>query len=120
MPGWMSAVDQFTPVRAFGMAILLAGVNPKNLGLTLAASSTIAQAGLKDAEPWIALLVFVALASVTVLLPVVYYLIAGDAAKRTLDTMKSWLTANNATLMFALFLILGAKLVGDGVGGLTS
>ena len=120
MPGWMSAVDQFTPVRAFGMALLLAGVNPKNLGLTLAASSTIAQAGLTDAEPWIALLVFVALASVTVLLPVVYYLVAGDAAKRTLDTMKSWLTANNATLMFALFLILGAKLVGDGVGGLTS
>lgn len=120
MAGWMSAVDQFTPVQAFGMAILLAGLNPKNLGLTLAASSTIAQAGLPDAEPWIALLVFVALASVTVLLPVGYYLIAGDAAKSTLDTMKSWLTANNATLMFALFLILAAKLIGDGVGGLTS
>ena len=120
MPGWMGAVDQFTPVRAFGMAILLAGVNPKNLGLTLAASSTIAQAGLTDAEPWIVLLVFVALASVTVLLPVGYYLIAGAAATRTLDTMKSWLTANNATVMAVLLLILGVLLVGDGVGGLTS
>ena len=120
MPGWMSAIDQFTPIRAFGMAILLAGVNPKNLGLTLAASSTIAQAGLTDAEPWIVLLVFVVLASVTVLLPVAYYLIAGAAAKQTLDTMKSWLTGNNATVMAVLLLILGVLLVGDGVGGLTS
>ena len=120
MPGWMSAVDQFTPVRAFGMAILLAGVNPKNLGLTLAAGSTIAQAGLTDAEPWIVLLVFVVLASVTVLLPVAYYLIAGAAAKQTLDTMKTWLTANNATVMAVLLLVLGVLLVGDGVGGLTS
>ena len=36
MPGWMSAIDEFTPVRSFGLAVLLAGVNPKNLGLTLA------------------------------------------------------------------------------------
>lgn len=120
MPGWMSAVDQFTPIRAFGMAILLAGVNPKNLGLTLAASSTIAQAGLTDAEPWIVLLVFVALASLTVVLPVAYYIVAGDSAERALDTMKSWLTANNATVMAVLLLILGVLLVGDGVGGLTS
>ena len=120
MPGWMSAIDQFTPIRAFGVAILLAGVNPKNLGLTLAAGSTIAQAGLSDAEPWIVLLVFVALASLTVVLPVAYYLVAGDSAERALNTMKSWLIANNATVMAVLLLILGVLLVGDGVGGLTS
>ena len=119
MPGWMGAIDEFTPVRAFGLAVLLAGVNPKNLGLTLAAGSTIAQAGLADAEPWIVLSVFVALASLTVVLPVAYYLVAGESAKRTLDSMKSWLTTNNATVMSLLFLILGVLLVGNGVGGLT-
>ena len=120
MPGWMSAIDQFTPIRAFGMAILLAGVNPKNLGLTLAAGSTIAQAGLSDAEPWIVLLVFVALASLTVVLPVAYYFVAGASAERALNTMKSWLIANNATVMAVLLLVIGVMLIGDGVGGLTS
>ncbi len=120
MPGWMSAIDEFTPVRAFGFAALLAGVNPKNLGLTLAAGSTIAQAGLEDAEPWIALFVFVALASVTVVLPVGYYLVARSSAERTLDSLKSWLTMNNATVMSVLFLVIGVMLVGDGLGGLTS
>ncbi len=120
MPGWMNAIDQVTPVRAFGLAALLAGVNPKNLGLTLAAGSTISQAGLSGAESWLALLVFVALASASVGAPVVYYLMAGSAAERTLDAMKTWLTANNATVMFVLLLVLGVKLIGDGMGGLTS
>ena len=119
LPGWMNAIDEFTPLRAFGLAALLAGVNPKNLGLTLAAGSTIAQAGLADAEPWIALAVFVALASLTVLLPVAYYIAAGESAKRTLASMKSWLTTNNATVMSVLFLVLGVLLIGDGFGGLT-
>ena len=119
LPGWMSAIDDFTAVRASGLAAFLAGVNPKNLGLTLAAGSTIAQAGLNDAEPWIVLGVFVALASITVVLPVVYYLAGGDSAKRTLDSLKSWLTMNNATVMSVLFLILGMNLLGDGMGGLT-
>ncbi len=120
MPGWMSAVNEFTALRAFGFAALLAGVNPKNLGITLAAGSTIAQAGLTDAEPWVVLAVFVALASLTVVLPGAYYVVAGDSAERTLDVMKSWLTANNATVMSVLFLVIGVMLVGDGLGGLTS
>ena len=119
MPGWMDAIDEFTALRAFGLAALLAGVNPKNLGLTLAAGSTIAQAGLTGAEPWIALLVFVALASVAVVLPVGYYLVARSSAERTLDSLKAWLTKNNATVMSVLFLIIGVLLVGDGMGGLT-
>lgn len=120
MPGWMSAIDEVTALRAFGLAVLLAGANPKNLGMTLAAGSTIAQAGLTEAQPWIVLLVFVLLASASVVLPVVYYLAGGESAERTLDSVKSWLVANNAALMSVLFLILGMNLVGDGMGGLTS
>jgi hypothetical protein len=120
MPKWMSAIDQFTPGRAFGLAGLLAGVNPKNLGLTLAAGTTIAQAGLAGGENWLALIVFVALASVSVATPVVYYLVASASAEHTLNAMKAWLLANNATVMFVLFLILGVKLIGDGLGSLTS
>ena len=38
MPKWMEAIDTFTVGKAFGLAALLAGVNPKNLSLTLAAA----------------------------------------------------------------------------------
>ena len=33
MPKWMETIDQFTAAKAFGLAALLAGVNPKNLGI---------------------------------------------------------------------------------------
>jgi len=100
------------------MAALLAGVNPKNLGLTMAAAMTISEAGLSNSQSWVALIVFAILGSLTVAIPVLYYLIAGDAADETLNSWKVWLIANNATVMIVLFLILGMKLVGDGLGGL--
>jgi hypothetical protein len=36
-----------------------------------------------------------------------------------LDGWKSWLLANNATVMFVLLLVLGVMLIGQGFGGLT-
>jgi hypothetical protein len=117
-PAWMASIDSLTSGKAFGMAVLMAGVNPKNLGLALAASLTISQGGLSGSQSWISLAVFVVLSSLTVAAPVLYYLFAGAAATKTLTTWKVWLTANNGTVMFVLFLVLGAKLVGDGLGGL--
>jgi hypothetical protein len=118
MPAWMASIDSFTSGKSFGMAALMAGVNPKNLGLALAAALTISQGGLSGSQSWIALLVFVILASITVAAPVLYYLIAGSSAEATLTGWKVWLTANNGTVMFVLFLVLGFKLVGEGFGGL--
>lgn len=33
MPKWMAGIDAFSPVKAFTLALLLAGLNPKNLRL---------------------------------------------------------------------------------------
>ena len=118
MPKWMAAIDALTPGRAFGLAAMLAGVNPKNLALTLAAALSIAQAGGSGAAPWIALVVFIVLASLTVAAPVLYYLFAGQSAEKVLATWKAWLLANNATVMFILLLVLGALAFGQGLGGL--
>jgi hypothetical protein len=118
MPKWMAAIDSFTAGRALGISALLAGVNPKNLGLTLAAALTIAQAGLNGGQSAVALVVFVVIASASVAAPVLYYLVAGESAAKTLEGWKAWLLANNATVMSVLFVVLGAKLLGDGLGGL--
>src|SRR5512135_2559320 len=117
MPTWMATIDTFTPAKAFGFAALLAGVNPKNLGLTLAAALSIAQANVSGAESWIVLAVFVIIASFTVAVPVLYYLFAGRSAEKALTSWKAWLVADNATVMFILLLILGMVLVGQGLGG---
>ena len=39
----------------------------------------------------------------------------GDKAKSTLDSMKGWLTVHNAAVMITLFLVIGVKLIADGL-----
>ena len=115
MPGWMSTIDSLTAVRAFGLAIVLSVPNPKNLGLTVAAATTVSGAGLSTGQEVGTILVFVAIASVTIVVPVVAALVAGDRAEPALDSAKEWLVANNNTVMTVLFLVLGAKVLGDGL-----
>jgi hypothetical protein len=119
MPKWMETIDTFTPAKSFGIGGVLAGVNPKNLALALAAAISIGQANLDSADSLIVLICFVAIASVTVAGPVLYYLLAGASAERALNEMKAWLVANNHTVMAVLFLVFGAVLAGQGIAGLT-
>jgi hypothetical protein len=115
MPAWMATIDDFTPPKAFGLAVLLSAVNPKNLGLTIAAAASIGSVGLDAGEEAVVVAVYVVLASITLIIPVVGYLAARAKMTPVLDTMKTWLMANNATVMAVLFLVLGAKVLGDGI-----
>jgi hypothetical protein len=115
MPGWMAGLADFTAVKALGLGFVLSALNPKNLGLTIAAMAKVTSAGLSTGEEIGVLVVFVLIASVTVALPVVLNLMMGSKATGTLTEMKDWLTANNNTVMAVLFVVLGAKLLGDGI-----
>ena len=119
LPSWMAAIDGLTPVKAFGLAALLGGVNPKNLGLTLAAATTISAQALSVGGDVVAMGVFVLVASSTVAGPVLYQMVAGAKAKSALTSLRTWLEANNNTVMMVLLVVLGAKLLGDGIAGLT-
>ena len=118
MPSWMVAIDSFTTGRSLGLAALLGGVNPKNLALTAGAGLAIAQAGVSGVSAVVALVIFVAIASLSVAIPVLYFLAAGDGAKQTLDGWKAWLLANNAAVMAVLFVVLGFVLLGQGTSAL--
>lgn len=50
MPKWMAGVDSFSPVKSFALALLLAGVNPKNLLLSAGAGAALAQVGPTTSE----------------------------------------------------------------------
>ena len=53
-------------------------------------------------------------------IPVIYALVAGDSATATLTSWRTWMTANSATIMIVLFVILGAKMAGSGISVLAS
>ncbi|HEY4397926.1 MAG TPA: GAP family protein [Acidimicrobiia bacterium] len=118
-PKWMAAIDTLTPVKAAGLAVLLAAANPKNLALSLAAGASLAQAGASGGEAAVGLAVFVVIASVSVVVPVVLSLTAGERAAHVLDGWRAWLSAHNAAMMAVLFLVFGVVLFSQGLRGLT-
>ncbi len=120
MPKWMAGIDALTPGKAFGLGVLLAGLNPKNLLLSIGAGAGLAQLGLSTTDAVVALIVFVVVGSLTIAGPVVYYLVGGDHAKVQLDSMKGWLAVHNAAVMTVLFLVFGVDLIAKGLTPLTA
>jgi threonine/homoserine/homoserine lactone efflux protein len=119
MPKWMAGIDALAPGKALLLGLLLAGVNPKNLMLSLAAGAALAQRGLPTSEAVGSLVVFWVVASLTIALPVLYYLVGGERAKSRLKDLEDWLTAHNDAVMAVVFLVLGADLIAKGLPPLT-
>lgn len=117
MPSWMASVESIAPPRALALGVLLSAVNPKNLALTLAASAAIAKAGLDPSGEAIVIAVFVVLGSVTVVGAVLAFVVAPVKAARPLGAIRQFMSDNNATIMFVILVILGLKILGDGIGG---
>lgn len=120
MPSWMQATEHFTPVKSVALGFALSALNPKNLALTLAAAGSIAQADLGTTDDVVAIAVYVVLASLSVAGLVVWFLVAPRAAAKPLDGIKDFMARNNAVIMCVILLVLGAKLIGDGMGGVTA
>jgi len=120
VPGWMRAVNEFTIAKAGGTGFALSALNPKNVLLTVAAAAEIAEVGLPAGEQAAVLAVFVLVASAGVLAPLVLSLALGDRSREVLDGLRGWMARYNAVIMAVLFLIIGAKLIGDAVSGFSS
>ena len=118
MPHWMQTLDTIPPREAAGIAALLAGVNPKNLILAVAAGAAIAQDGANLATGLLGVVLFVLVASVTILLPLAVYFLMGARAAAILDGWKQSMSEHNAVIMAVLLIILGVVLVAKGLEGL--
>ena len=118
LPAWMRAIDTVTAVKAIGLGFVLCAVNPKNLGLSVAAGVQLAEARLSTGDTVVAVVVFVLIASSTVVLPVLAYVAAKDRMRGPLDELHDWLVQNNATVMTILLTVMGVVVLGQGISGL--
>lgn len=120
LPDWMSSVDHFTAGRSAALGVALAAVNPKNLILVVAAATTIAQSSASGEGQAIAFALFVVIASVGTGVPVILYLTMRERSERLLEKLKNWMSQNNAAIMGAICLLIGAKLIGDAISGFSA
>ena len=117
----MATVESITPVRAFGLAVLLSVVNPKNLVLAVGAAAGLGQLDLSTDDAVVALAVFVAV--VAACRSCSRWSTTGSVGSgrgRRLDDLKAWMTVHNAAVMAVLFLVFGVVLISKGIGPLSS
>jgi threonine/homoserine/homoserine lactone efflux protein len=119
-PKWMGALDTFTPVKALGAGILLSGVNPKNLIFIIGGADAIAQTYISGSQEAVVWLIFMLIASLGVVTPVIIYFVMGERAAGTLESLKDWMARNNTAIMAVLCVIIAAKLIGVAISGFSS
>lgn len=119
MPGWMAKIDELKPGAAFGLGFFLSALNPKNLLLAVAAGASLGALPLTTGETVGAVVVFTVIAAITVMVPVIAYLIAGPRLDPMLNSAKAWLIGNNTAVMAVLILVFGVSLLGDAIQILT-
>jgi len=118
MPRCLEAADSLPPRRAAALGAGFSAVNPKNLVLTVAAAGSIAAAGLDTAGTTAAIAVYVVLASLTIGGAVLLHLLDAERAQRPLTAIRRFMATNNAVIMMVILLLIGAKLIGDGLASI--
>ena len=118
MPKWMGALDGFSPAKALAAGVVLNVFNPKNLLLIVAGAAAVASAGATGGEEAVAWAIFTVIAAIGVTTPVVITFSMGDRSDELLGRLKAWMAHNEGVIMAVILLVIGVKLVGDGIAGL--
>lgn len=110
-PKWFSKVSSMGPLATFGLAVLLSGVNPKNLLLALAAGTGVGALNPSVTDQLLAIVIFAVVVSLAVLVIYVAYLIGGKKLGKPLDAMRDWLIKNNSAIVGVILLLMGINIL---------
>jgi threonine/homoserine/homoserine lactone efflux protein len=114
----MESIKNANALNALVIALGLSGLNPKNLMFNLSAGTAIASATSAPRDEMIAWTIYIVLASLTVLGPVGWFLVAPEAAATHLDQPRQWLIDNSTALVAVTVLLIGVSQIGKGIAGL--
>lgn len=117
-PKWLATVDDFSSAKALLIGAVLVGTSPNLWVFTLSAIATIGDARLSRPAGVIAFLLFVLVAELLVLLPLVIRIVLPRQAARVLDGISAWLTRHNRQLMIGVSVVFGSFFLVRGIGGL--
>lgn len=117
-PAWMRPFADITPARAGITGAVLAVIRPDVALICVPAGLGIGTSGLGPAGDWAAAAFFVAVAASSVAIPVLAYLAAGSRLDDTLVRLKDWMNRNNAALLAAVLVLIGAMVLYHGIHAL--
>lgn len=119
-PTWVNSVDHLSPAGAGLVGFTNATTSPKNLALAISAGRLISREMLTVSSTATAALYYVAIASLSVVIPVVMYFLGGERSVAMLRRWRDRVTANATAVMELTMLLLGIALSVKGLLNLLS
>jgi threonine/homoserine/homoserine lactone efflux protein len=117
-PAWLRAAERITPLRAFGLGVLLVLGNPDNVLVFLAAVDVAGGAGLGAAAAILVTGLVVVTAAAPVLLPLAVYAARPTEAASRLAALRAWIGRVSQAALTAALAAVGGWLVVRGLAGL--
>jgi hypothetical protein len=114
----MAGVDSIMPGKALVLGLLLSAVVPKNLLLALSAGLIVGEAAFSNGRAALVIVVFTAIATSTVAVPVVAHLVAPARMRAPFERLREWLVENNVAIMVVLLLVIGVVMIGNSIASL--
>lgn len=118
LPGWLHAVDEFTPNRSgvtgFGLFVL----NPVDLSCAIAGGLTLVLSSVSLASQITVAVVFVLISSLSILVPVAFLVFRGATAEPLLHKARDWVAGNTGVMNALLLVVIAALQLSKGIQGL--
>lgn len=114
-PGWMKALD-----KAGLVAGVVLGVSLTNYALLTSGMQKIVTSGLSSSVQTSALVFFTLVATSTIILPLIVYLVRPVWATDVLGRFRDWLMLHNRVILIVVFGLMGLLFTAQGVRALLS
>jgi Sap, sulfolipid-1-addressing protein len=114
-PGWIKALDKAGLVA--GVAL---GISLTNYALLTTGVNKIVKSGLSSSVQSGALVFFTLIATSTIILPLIIYLVRPVWARDKLGGFRGWLMLHNRVILIVVFGLMGLLFTVQGVIGLLS
>jgi hypothetical protein len=115
LPHWLTTVQNMGPLAAAGTGFGIYAANPKNLTVGISAGVQLDSFDMAPGPALAVGAVHVLVASSTIVLPVLAFLMAENRVRPWLNDLQGWLTQHNAAVMAVLLLVIGTVMVGRGI-----
>ena len=108
LPGWLRAVDEFTPARSLLLGFAIFALNPVDVSCAVLAMLDVRGAEVSPATAATLIIAFAVIGIVPIAAPVFYTLVKGEAADPLLERVRSWIAGHTSVLNAGLLVLIGA------------
>ena len=118
LPGWLKAVDTFSPARSGSLGFGIFLLNPVDVSCVVLAMVDIGEAELTEVARVAFIVAFISVSIAPIAIPVILTVVKGAKADPVLERVRRWIASHTSALNAGLLLLIGAMQVQKSLGEL--